>query len=266
MEYTVGIYDSGTVPQMCGPPSLSAHYVSVRTSKDNSSISSKESSDYVNIPTAEEPSEALSSPKCTSENYCGLPSAQKLEFAGDPHEDCGDATEHTGVWALAKCSESLSDGEESSQTSNDYVNMTALDLEDIQENQPKVAFQCCRDYENVPSADTSDRQLQAQEVPSSSAEHKEPVWRTWSLGYHMALRPSTQSEITEVVHGAEQSNEDFNDYENVLVADLEDRDWEHAPATWRPSEEGTPSDLAGKLCEVVHPAGSLATETASEDV
>ncbi|XP_051003407.1 lymphocyte transmembrane adapter 1 [Acomys russatus] len=261
VEYTVGIYDSGTVPQMCGHLSPSAHYISVRASGDDSSISSKESNDYVNIPTAEEPSEALSSTKCTPENHLGLPSTQKLEFAEGRHAGCGDATEHTGLWAPAKGSDSLSDEEESSQTSNDYVNMTGLDLEDVQENQPKAALQCCRDYENVPSADTNERQLQTEdEVTSSDTDHGEPARMTRSSVYYMAFQPSTQSENTEVVHGAEQSNEDFNDYENVLVADSEGRDWEQGPATWHPSEEGTASDLAGKLCEAVYPA-----ETARED-
>ncbi|XP_021489413.1 lymphocyte transmembrane adapter 1 [Meriones unguiculatus] len=264
-EYTVGIYDNGTVPQMRGHLTPSAYYIGVRASRKNSSISSKESNDYVNIPTAET-SEAPSSTKSSPEHHPGLPCAQKLEFAEGGPVGCGDAMDHTGLWAPGtKCSNSLSDGEDSSQTSNDYVNMTGLDLEDVQENKPRVTFQCCRDYENVPSADTNERQLETQEeVTSSNTDHREPVWRTLSSVYYMAFQPSTQSENTE---GApeEQSKEDFDDYENVLVAELEGRDQEQGPATCRPSEEEKANDLDGKLCEVVYPAWSLATEIASED-
>lgn len=262
VAYTVGIYDNGTVPQMCGHLAPSAPYDSVRTSRNDSSISSRESNDYVNISAAEETSEA---PKSTPESHLGLPSAQKLEFAEAGHSGCGTATDHTALWAPgSKHSDSFSDGEASSQTSNDYVNMTALDLEDIQEYQPSVVLQCCRDYENVPSADTNGSQLQTQEeATSSNTDDGDPVWRALSSVYYMAFQPSTQD--NEAAQAEEQSSEDSNDYENVLPADLEGRDCEQGPGTWRPSDEGTPSYLAGKPGGVAYPAGSLATEISSEE-
>ncbi|EGW02245.1 lymphocyte transmembrane adapter 1 [Cricetulus griseus] len=265
VEYTVGIYDNGTVPQMCGH--LASSDISVRTSRNNSSISSEESNDYVNIPTAEETSETLTSTKSTPENHCGLPSAQKLELAEGGRAGCGAATNHTGLWTPGReRGASLSDGEESSQTSNDYVNMTGLDLDDIQENQPGEAFQGCRDYENVPAAaDTNGGQLQTrEEVTSSHTDHGEPVWGALSSVYYMAFQPSPQSEDSEVAHEEEQSDEDSNDYENVLVTDL-GGDCQQGPGAWCPSDGGAPSYLAGKLCEVACPAGSLSTEFSSED-
>lgn len=258
MEYTVGIYDNGTVPQMCGHLAPSAHPVSVRTSGNNSSISSRESNDYVNIHTAEEAGETRTSTKSAPENHLGL-HAQKLEFAEGGHAGCEvAATAHTGLWALgSESSNLLSDGEDSSQASNDYVNMTGLDLEDIQENQPGLAFQCCGDYENVPSSDASGSQRQTREEgTSSNADRGEPVWRALSSVYYMAFQPSTPSEDGEVAHTEDQSSEDSNDYENVLPAELEGR---------HPSDQGTPSYLAEKLYEVAYPVGSLVTEISSED-
>lgn len=262
-EYTVGIYDNGTVPQMCGHLASSAHHDCVRTSRSNPSISSKESNDYVNIPTAEDTSETLTCTKSTPENHLGLPRARQPEFAEGGHAGCGHAAEHTGLWAPGpKCSDSLSDGDDSSQTSNDYVNMTGLDLEDIQENQ-RVAFQSCRDYENVPLVDTNGSQLQTlEEVTSSTTDHGEPVWRT---GCHLACQPSARGEDSAVVRGEDESSEDSSDYENVLAAELEGRDWKQEPGTRHPSDEGPAGDLTGKLCEVVCPAGSLDTDTSGED-
>ncbi|EDL39637.1 lymphocyte transmembrane adaptor 1, isoform CRA_a [Mus musculus] len=267
VEYSVNIYDNGTVPQMCRHLASSTHHVCVRTSRSNPSISSKESNDYVNIPTVEDTCETLTRIESTPENHLGLPSALRLEFAEGGHAGCGNATDHDGFWAPGpKCSDSLSDGDDLSQTSNDYVNMTGLDLENIQENRPRGAFQCCRDYENVPWVDTNESQLPTlEEVASSTVDHREPVWRTLSSVYHMAFQPSAQSEDSAMVHGEEQSSEDSSDYETVLVAELEGRDWKQGPGTQHPSDEGTPGDLAGKLCEVVYPAGSLATETSDED-
>lgn len=264
VEYTVDIYDNGIAPQMCRHLASSAHHVCVRTSRSNPSISSKESNDYVNIPTAEDTGETLTCFESTPENHLGLPSTPWLEFAEGGHADYGNATDHTGLWAPGpKCSDSLSDRDDSSQTSNDYVNMTGLDLEVIQENRPRGAFQCCRDYENVPWVDTNENQLPTlEEVASSTVDHREPVWRTLSS---VAFQPSAQSEDNAVVHGEEQSSEDSSDYETVLVAKLEGRDWKQGPGTRHPSDGGTLGDLAGKLCEVVYPAGSLATETSGED-
>ncbi|XP_028620531.1 lymphocyte transmembrane adapter 1 isoform X2 [Grammomys surdaster] len=267
VEYTVGIYNNDTVPQMCGHLASSAHHVCVKTSRNNPSISSKESNDYVNIPTAEDSSETLPRTESTPEYLLGLPSAQQLEFAKGGHAGCENATDHTGLWAPGpKCSDSLSDSDNSSQTSNDYINMTGLDLEDTQENQPRGAFQCCRDYENVPSVDTNESQLQTlEEVTSSTTDHSDPVWRTLSSVYYMAFQLSAQSKDSAMVHREEQSSEESSDYENVLVAELEGRDWKQGSGTRHPSDEGTPGDLAGKPCEEAYTAGSLATETSGED-
>lgn len=266
VDYTVGVYDNGTVAQMCGPLASSAHHVCDGTSRNNS-ISSKESNDYVNIPTAEDTSETLTCTESTSESHPGLPSAQQLEFAEGGDAGCGNATDHTGVWAPGlKCSNSLSDGDDSSQSSNDYVNMTGLDLEDIQENRPRVTFQCCRDYENVPSVDVNENQLQTlDEVTSSTTDHGETAQRPLSSAHHMAFWPSARNEDSAVVPGEEESNGDSSDYENVLVPELEGRDWKQRPHTWHPSDEGTPGDQAGKFCVAVYPAGSLATETSGEE-
>lgn len=267
VEYTVGVYDNGTVAQMCGPLASSAHLVCDGTSRSNS-ISSKESNDYVNIPTAEDTSETLTCTKSTPENHLGLPRAQQLEFAEGGHAGCGNATDRTGVLAPGlQSSNSLSDGDNSSQSSNDYVNMTGLDLEDIQESRPRVAFQCCRDYENVPPVVANESQLQTvEEVTSSTTDRGEPAQRTLSSVYHMAFRPSAWSEDSAMIPGEEESNGDSSDYENVLVPELEGKDWKQGPGTWHPSDEGTPGDQAGTFCEAVYPAGSLATETSGEEV
>lgn len=260
VEYTVGIYDNGTVPQMCGHLASAAHHGCARTSRTNPSISSKESNDYVNIPTAEDTGETLTCTKSPPENHLGLPKVRQPEFAEGGHAGCGNAT---GLWAPGpKYSDSLSDGDDSSQTSNDYVNMTGLDLEDIQENR-RVAFRGCRDYENVPSVGTNGGQLQTLEaVTSSATDHGEPVRRT---GCPLACQPSARSEDSAVAHGEDESSEDSSDYENVLAAELEGPDWKQGPGTRHPSGEGPPGDLAGKLCGVVYPAGSLATDTSGED-
>lgn len=258
VEYTVGIYDNGTVAQMCGHLASSAHRVCDGTSRNNS-ISSKESNDYVNIPTAEDTSETLTRTEGTPESHLGLPSAQQLECAEGGDAGCGNATDH-------KCSNSLSDGDDSSQSSNDYVNMTGLDLEDIQENRPRVAFQCCRDYENVPSVDANESQLQTlDEVTSSTTVHGETAQRPLSSVYHMAFWPSARSEDSAVVPGGEESDGDSSDYENVLLPELEGRDWKQRPHTQPPSDEGAPGDQAGEFCEAVYPAGSFATETSGEE-
>lgn len=267
VEYTVGVYDNGTVAQMCGPLASSAHRVCDGTSRSNS-ISSKESNDYVNIPTAEDTSETLTCTKSIPENHLGLPRAQQLEFAEGGHAGCENATDCTSVWAPGlQGSNSLSDGDDSSQSSNDYVNMTGLDLEDIQESRPRVAFQCCRDYENVPPVVANESQLQTvEEVTSSTTDHGEPAQRTLSSVYHMAFRPSAWSEDSAMIPGEEESNGDSSDYENVLVPELEGKDWKQGPGTWHPSDEGTPGDQAGTFCEAIYPAGSLATETSGEKV
>ncbi|EAW91490.1 lymphocyte transmembrane adapter 1 isoform c [Homo sapiens] len=244
-EYAVGIYDNAMVPQMCGNLTPSAHCINVRASRDCASISSEDSHDYVNVPTAEEIAETLASTKSPSRNLFVLPSTQKLEFTEERDEGCGDAGDCTSLYSPgAEDSDSLSNGEGSSQISNDYVNMTGLDLSAIQERQLWVAFQCCRDYENVPAADPSGSQQQAEkDVPSSNIGHVEDktddpgthvqcVKRTFlASGDYADFQPFTQSEDSQMKHREEMSNEDSSDYENVLTAKLGGRDSEQGPGT-----------------------------------
>uniref|UniRef100_A0A5F7ZC05 Lymphocyte transmembrane adaptor 1 n=1 Tax=Macaca mulatta TaxID=9544 RepID=A0A5F7ZC05_MACMU len=245
VEYAVGIYDNAMVPQMCDSLTPSARCINVRASRDCTSISSEDSHEYVNVPTAEEIAETLASTKSPSRNLFVLPSAQKLEFTEERDEGCADAGDCTSLYSPeTEDSDSLSNGEGSSQTSNDYVNMTGLDLGAIQERQLWVTFQCCRDYENVPAADPSGRQQQAEkDVPSSNIGHVEDktddpgthvrcVKRTsLASGDYADFQPFTQSENSQMKHREEISNEDSNDYENVLTAQLGGRDSEQGPGT-----------------------------------
>ncbi|XP_011745019.1 lymphocyte transmembrane adapter 1 isoform X1 [Macaca nemestrina] len=245
VEYAVGIYDNAMVPQMCDSLTPSARCINVRASRDCTSISSEDSHEYVNVPTAEEIAETLASTKSPSRNLFVLPSAQKLEFTEERDEGCADAGDCTSLYSPeTEGSDSLSNGEGSSQTSNDYVNMTGLDLGAIQERQLWVTFQCCRDYENVPAADPSGRQQQAEkDVPSSNIGHVEDktddsgthvrcVKRTsLASGDYADFQPFTQSENSQMKHREEMSNEDSNDYENVLTAQLGGRDSEQGPGT-----------------------------------
>ncbi|XP_008828623.1 lymphocyte transmembrane adapter 1 [Nannospalax galili] len=247
-EYTVGIYDNATVPQVCGHLASSAHRVGVRACRHNFSISSEESNDYVNIPAAEENSETLPSTNSLSEYCFALPSAQGLEFIEEGHRGYGDAIDHTRFLApKTKVNDTLSDGEDSSQTSNDYINMTGLDLQDMQETQPRVAFQCCRDYENVPSADPNGSQPQAEEemtfsnidhgegTTESPKTHIQPVWRATSTAFYVAFQPSTQIN-NQMAHEEELSEKDSSDYENVLITESGGRNWEQGLDTRRPSD------------------------------
>uniref|UniRef100_A0A8D2B3A9 Lymphocyte transmembrane adaptor 1 n=1 Tax=Sciurus vulgaris TaxID=55149 RepID=A0A8D2B3A9_SCIVU len=251
MGYAVGVYDNATVPQMCRNLTPSTHYVNVRASRDISSTSSEESNDYVNVPPAEEIAETLTSNDSLPESLFVLPSAQELDLTEKRHEACGDASDCTNFWSPGtKDGDPLSDGEDSSQTSNDYVNMTGLDLEDLQEELPWVVFQCCRDYENVPPVDPNGSQQQTEdEVTSSNTGHKEgrtdgpgtdihPLTRnSLSSGYCVAFQPSILSESSQMKHEEEMSNEDPHDYENVLTAKLGDSDPQQGPATQLPPGE-----------------------------
>ncbi|XP_012511355.1 PREDICTED: lymphocyte transmembrane adapter 1 [Propithecus coquereli] len=279
MEYAVGIYDNATVPQMCGNLTPLAQCTDVRASRDCTSISSEDSHDYVNVPTAEEIAETLTSTNSPSRNLLVLPSAQELEFTKETDEDCRNAVNCTSFWSPGtEGSEPLSDGECSSQTSNDYVNMTGLDLRVIQETQPQVACQCCRDYENVPPADPNGNLQQAEEKATSSntghvegrtdgpETHIQPVRkRSLASEDYVAFEPSTQSANTQMKHREEMSDEDSNDYENVLAAKPGSRDSEHGPGTQLLPHELKSSHLAGKPHAVVYPARSLATAESSED-
>ncbi|XP_069315606.1 lymphocyte transmembrane adapter 1 [Eulemur rufifrons] len=241
MEYAVGIYDNATVPQLCGNLTPLAQCTNVRASRDCTSISSEDSHDYVNVPTAEEIAETLASTNSPSGNVLVLPSARELEFPGERDEECRNAVNCTSFWSPGtEGSEPLSDGECSSQTSDDYVNMTGLDLGGVPEMQPQVACPCCRDYVNVPPAEPNGNLPQAEEKATSSntdrvesrtdgpGTHIQPVReRSLASEDYMAFQPSTQSENSQMGHTAEVSDEDPDDYENVPGS----RDSERGPGT-----------------------------------
>nr|XP_027801388.1 lymphocyte transmembrane adapter 1 isoform X1 [Marmota flaviventris] len=247
MGYAVGVYDNATVPQVCRNVTPSTHYVNVRASRDVSSTSSEDSNDYVNVPTAEEMAETLTPNNSLPESLLVLSSAQQSDLTEKRHKGCGDASDCTSFWAPGtKDSDPLSDGEDSSQTSNDYVNMTGLDLEDIQEELPWVAFQCCRDYENVPPADPKGSQQQTEEeVTSSNTDHEEGKTDGPGTDIHPLTRNSLSSghcvsplsEDCQMKHEEEMSHEDTHDYENVLPAKLGGRDREQGPGAQLPPDE-----------------------------
>ncbi|XP_005375329.1 PREDICTED: lymphocyte transmembrane adapter 1 isoform X2 [Chinchilla lanigera] len=243
VHYALGVYDNASVPQMHGNLAPSAHYINITASRDGSSTSSEESNDYVNVPTAEETAEMLTSTNNPLENVFVLPSIQELEFNEEGQESCGDTSDGTSLGLPGtEGSDPLSDGEGSSQTSHDYVNMTGLDIGDIQEKESRVDFQGCRDYVNVPAADPSGSQQQAEEEEKSSntdcregrtdgpGTHTHPVTRrSLSSGYCVVFLPSIQSGDSQMTHGEEVSDEDSDDYENVLAAELGGRGWEQGP-------------------------------------
>uniref|UniRef100_A0A8C9NZ09 Lymphocyte transmembrane adaptor 1 n=1 Tax=Spermophilus dauricus TaxID=99837 RepID=A0A8C9NZ09_SPEDA len=254
MGYAVGVYDNATVPQVCRNVTPSTHYVNVRATRDVSSTSSEDSNDYVNVPTAEEMAGTLTPNDSLPESLLVLSSPQQSDLTEKRHEGCGDASDCTSFGAPGtKDSDPLSDGEDSSQTSNDYVNMTGLDLEDIQEELPWVAFQCCRDYENVPPADPKGSQQQTEEeVTSSNTGHEEEKTDGPGTDIHPLTRNSLSSgqcvsppsEDCQMKHEEEMSREDTHDYENVLPAKL----------------GGGDREPDGKPHKVVSPVGSSAAE------
>ncbi|XP_039737795.1 lymphocyte transmembrane adapter 1 [Pteropus medius] len=263
-----GIYDNATEAQMYGNPIPSAHYINVRAAGDSLSISSEDSRDYVNVPIAEEVTETLASTNTLPRNLLVFPSAQELESTEEKNEGCGDAHNSTSFWSPAtESNDSLSDEEGSSQTSNDYVNMAGLDLRAIQGEHPWMSCQCCRDYADVPPADLNRSQQQAEEVTSSNTDHVER--RADGLGTHVQLamqsgkfldlgdyvtyQPPAQNENSQM------TNEDSNDYENMLAVKLESRDCEQGPDTQLLPDELRSSHPAGKLHGVVCPARSKAT-------
>ncbi|XP_044122277.1 lymphocyte transmembrane adapter 1 [Neovison vison] len=247
--YAVGIYDNATWLQMCGDLTPSANYVNIRTTRDCRSISSEDSRDYINVPTAEEIAKALASTNSTPENLFALPSAQEreLELIEEKDKGYGNGSDHASFRSpRSKSDDPLSDEEGSSETSNDYVNMAGLNLETLQGKQPRMAFQCYRDYENVPSALTNRNQQQVEEeVISSNPDHVEgrmespdthiqfvmQSGRVLALGEPVTCQPSAQIETSQIEHGEEMSNDTSNDYENVLPAKSGDRDSKHRPHT-----------------------------------
>ncbi|XP_058556500.1 lymphocyte transmembrane adapter 1 isoform X1 [Neofelis nebulosa] len=239
--YAVGIYDNATGLQMRGDLTPSAHYVNVTAARDCLSISSEDSRDYINVPTAEQIAETLlASANATPTNSFAPPNAQKLELTEEREQGCGNASDHTSVWSpRSESDDPLSDEESSSETSNDYVNMAGLNLEAIHGKQPWMVSQCYRDYENVPSAHASGSQQQAEEeVTSSNTDHVEgrtdgpgthaqfvmQSGRFLALGDYVTSPPSAQKETSQVKHGEEMPNEASDDYENVLAANFGDVD------------------------------------------
>ncbi|XP_029791383.1 lymphocyte transmembrane adapter 1 [Suricata suricatta] len=243
--YAVGIYDNSTGLQMRGDLTPSAQYVNVRAAGDCLSISSEDSRDYINVPTAEQIAKTLlASANTTSTNSFAPPTAQKLELPEEREKGCGNATDHTGVWSpRSESDDPLSNEEGSSEASDDYVNMAGLNLEATQGKEPWMAFQCCRDYENVPSAHANGNQQAGEEVTSSDTSHVEgrtdapgthvqfvmQSGRFPDLGDYVTYQPSAQSETSQMKLGEEMPNETSNDYENVLPANLGDRDSKQGP-------------------------------------
>ncbi|XP_057584083.1 lymphocyte transmembrane adapter 1 [Hippopotamus amphibius kiboko] len=230
MGYAVGIYDNAVEHQICGSLNPSAHYANVRASRDCSSTSSEDSRDYVNIPTAKEIAETLASTNSPPGNLFILPSTEELELTEEIHEGCGNTSDCTSLGSSGtENSDPLSDGEGSSQTSNDYVNMAVLDLGTIQGKQPWGTFQCCRDYENVPPDLSGNQQQEEEEVTSSNTDHVEggrdgpethiqPVMQSGNfltVKDYVAYQSSAQSENSQMKCGEEMSHEDSHDYENV---------------------------------------------------
>ncbi|KAM4861848.1 lymphocyte transmembrane adapter 1 [Thomomys bottae] len=264
--YTVGIYDNATVPQMCGHLAPSTCYINIIASRDSSSISSEESNDYINVTTAEKAAEALTSANSLPENLFTLPSTQELEATEERRPGHGDTSDCPRLGTpITEDSASLNSGEASSQMSDDYVNVTGLDLGDTQEIQPWVALQCCGEYENVPPANPSGSQQQAVEKVSYAhahtnhredhttgpGTHSQPVTRiSLSSGYYMAFQPPTKTSNSQITSG-----ENSHDYENVPAIGSESGNQEH---------KGRPRYPAGKPHEVAYSAGSLATANSSE--
>ena len=226
---------------MRGDLTPSAHYVNVTAARDCLSISSEDSRDYINVPTAEQIAETLlASANATPTNSFAPPNAQKLELTEEREQGCGNASDHTSFWSpRSESDDPLSDEESSSETSNDYVNMAGLNLEAIRGKQPWMVSQCYRDYENVPSAHASGSQQQAEEeVTSSNTDHVEgrtdgpgthvqfvmQSGRFLALGDYVTYPPSAQKETSQLKHGEEMPNEASDDYENVLAANFGDVD------------------------------------------
>ncbi|XP_027631826.1 lymphocyte transmembrane adapter 1 isoform X2 [Tupaia chinensis] len=242
--YTVGVYDNASVPQMYGDVTSSAPYVNIRAPEDCLSISSEDSNDYVNVPRENEIAETLISVSGSPRNVV-LPTAQELEFTEESHEGWDDAGDWPSAWSPpAKGSDPLSDGDSSSQTSHDYVNLAGLDLEVIQEQGPRTDCRCGGDYVNVPPEEPNRSQQQAEEELTSSntncvaartesvETHVQPVTRRFlPPGDYVAFQPFSQSEDSQMKHEEEVSSEDSHDYENVLVASLGGRDSEQVHGT-----------------------------------
>lgn len=103
--------------------------------------------------------------------------------------------------------------------------MAGLGLGAMQGQDPWASLQCCRDYENVPQADPSRSQQQAQEVTSSDTDCGEG--RTDGLGTHVQLVMQSgrfldleESANCQPKHGGPVSSKDSDDYENMQAVVL----------------------------------------------
>lgn len=247
--HSVGIYDNTTGPRMYENLTPSALSVHVRAAGDDLSVSSEDSRDYVNVSTAAEIAEVLASPNHPPGNLFVLPSAWELESTEGRDKGCA----HTSDCARflppgTEGNDPLSDEEGSSQTSNDYVNISTaeLDLGANQGKQPWMSSQCCRDYENVPSADPNGSQQLAEGVTSSHTNPVEgrtegtetlgplvmPSGRFLVSGDYVTYQPSAQSESRRMTRGGEMSNEGSGDDDMALAATLGGSGAEQEEGTW----------------------------------
>ncbi|KAM6217322.1 lymphocyte transmembrane adapter 1 [Rhynchocyon petersi] len=271
LGYAVGVYDNGMVPQMCDTLTPSAHYINIGASRDDLSISSEDSRDYVNVPRAEEIAENLTSD--SPGTLFVLPNAQELDFTEEGHESCGHGSDCSSSWSpVTKSPDRLSDEESSSQTSNDYVNMSELYLGTMQGEQPWVALQGCRDYINVPPVNADGSQLQATDHVEDRTEalgnDTQPAMKSGSplaSAPHVTFQPVALSGSCQMRYEEELSSEDDGDYENVLPAVSGGKDCQQGLGTQLLPDEIRPSHPAEKLHGVLSPAGSIATTEADDD-
>ncbi|XP_060034610.1 lymphocyte transmembrane adapter 1 isoform X2 [Erinaceus europaeus] len=260
-SYSVDIYDNALEAQM-----PSAHYINVSAPRGHSSTSSEDSRDYINIPTAEVTAETYSSSPLG--NLFVLPSAQQLEFTEERGQDAEDAENCTKYWPLETgSSDPLSDGELSSQTSNDYVNMAGIDLGVTQGDQPGG------DYENILPADLKGKQQQGEEEATPSTDHVEgrtghpeahiqlvtQSGTSMDLEDYVSRQPAVQNEKQQMNPGEETSHGDCNDYENMLVAELGDMNSEQGLGPQLFPEELSPSHPDGTSLVMTHPSSSIVT-------
>lgn len=242
LSYSVGIYDNSTESQICGNLSDSAHYINVRASRECSSTSSEDSRDYINVPATEVTAEiSTSSPL---EDIFVLSNAQELELTEEKDQEDENTEDCARYWSPeTEGSDALSDGESSSQTSNDYVNMSGLDLGVTQEEQPKETSEHCGDYENILPENLKGKQQQGEEKmalsntdlaesrTSNSETHVQLITQSGTsldVEDYVSYQPAAQNESQQICHGEETSLEDCNDYENVLVVKLGNTDSERA--------------------------------------
>ncbi|XP_036200109.1 lymphocyte transmembrane adapter 1 isoform X2 [Myotis myotis] len=233
--HSVGIYDNATGPWVYENLTPSAHSVHVRAAGGDLSVSSEDSRDYVNVPTAAEIAELLAAPSHPPGNLFARPSARELESTEERDKGWDHASDYARFLPPGtEGNDPLSDEESSSQTSNDYVNTAELDLGAAQGKQPWMSFQCCPDYENVPPAGPNGSQQLAEGVTSSHTNPVEgrtegtethgplvmPSGRFLVSGDFGAYQPSAQSESRQMKRGGEGSNQGSGEDDIVLAAAL----------------------------------------------